>query len=136
MKVGKLWLLPLATALLVGCGGGAIEVTTPLQGQVQVSSEREARRVSRALLDRIDEDQAELDKTEEQLKRSVGPERRAEREELTNRKQELQGDVRRYLGEFLAYVPKVREKGWTLEAFDDARYFYYSYAYRELQPKS
>lgn len=131
----KFLILPLVLALMVGCGSaGGIQVTTPLQGKILVNSEREAQRASRALLDRIDENQTELEKANEQVLKALGPNKRAEREALEGQKQDLDADVRKYLSEFLAYVPKVQQQGWKLQPFDEARYFYYSYQFKNLLP--
>jgi hypothetical protein len=130
----NVFVLPLLLVLVVGCSGGGLQVATPIQGPILVGNEREAQRASRALLDRIDEDQAELEKIAEQLQKAVGPTKRAEREDLNKRKQELNAEVRKYLGEFLAYVPRVEQQGWKLQPFDEARYFYYSYQFKELLP--
>ncbi|AGY57623.1 hypothetical protein [Gloeobacter kilaueensis] len=130
--------LPLLLALVVSCGssGGEVEVTTPLQGQITVSSERDAQKASRALLRKIDESVEQLQKIDQQMKLAVGPTKKAEREALLSEKKDLDDTIRKELSEFLAYYPKVEAKGWQLQPFDEARYFYYSYRYKDLMPKA
>lgn len=121
-------------AFLVACGGGSIAVKTPLQGQITVGSEREAQRASRALLEKIDAAQAEIERVDRQIATALGDTKRAEREALQKQKAELQGVVRENLKEFLSFAPKFMAQGWELAAFDDARYFFYSNRFKDLVP--
>ncbi|MBC7882160.1 MAG: hypothetical protein H7Y37_12605 [Anaerolineae bacterium] len=122
--------------LLAGCSSGGIRVKTPLQGEILVPTEREAQRASRALLDKIDESQEELESIVEQSKKAIGPTKRAEREDLEKRRSELDAGVKEVLKEFLGFVPKVLAQGWVLQPFDESRYFYYSYQFKDLLPKA
>ncbi|MBC8122582.1 MAG: hypothetical protein H7Y22_12170 [Gemmatimonadaceae bacterium] len=126
--------LALIAAILVACGGGNIAVKTPLQGQITVGSEREAQRASRALLEKIDNSQAEIERVDRQIATALGETKRAEREALQKQKAELQGIVRENLKEFLSFAPKFKAQGWELAAFDDARYFFYTNRFKDLAP--
>jgi hypothetical protein len=122
--------------LLAGCSSSGIQVKTPLQGQITVPTEREAQRASRALLDKIDESQEELESIEAESKKSIGPTKRAEREDLEKRRSELDTGIKEVLKEFLGFVPKVLAQGWVLQPFDESRYYYYSYQFKDLLPKA
>ncbi|MBW4699409.1 MAG: hypothetical protein KME03_16230 [Aphanocapsa lilacina HA4352-LM1] len=127
---------PLVLVLVVSCSNGGVQVRTPLQGQIIVTSERDAQKASRALLNKIDESVAEIENTNLNLKRAVGPTKQAERAALLGQKKALDEEVRKELQEFLAYYQRVQQAGWNLQPFDDARYFYYSYRYPDLLPKA
>jgi hypothetical protein len=122
--------------LLAGCSSSGIKVKTPLQGEILVPTEREAQRASRALLDKIDESQEELESIEVESKKAIGPTKRAEREDLEKRRSELDTGIKEVLKEFLGFVPKVLAQGWVLQPFDESRYYYYSYQFKDLLPKA
>ncbi len=128
--------LSLVVILLVGCGASTVRVSTPLQGEIVIVSERDAQKASRAVLNRIDANQAATEKIDEQLKKAGGPTKQAERLELEKQKQALAENSRKNLQEFLAFVPKVESQGWKLQPFDEARYYYYSNRFKDLLPKT